>query len=274
MAETKRALAALLAVAREQGLPTDDVRVVRDLTNLLAHLAPAPVVGRVQLTLSRLRNLPAAESEVRAATFLARHGAPVVPPADDVEPGPYRHDGYIVTFWRWIDHDPTRADPAAAGRALRDLHAAFADFEGELPTCDRLDEVRRLLASLPRSPKLDELAAFAERLPPLDGRPIHGDAHLRNVLWSPSGPLWGDLENICRGPVEYDLACLRFRPSAESEAAIAAYGSHGDIEPMLPYVTLFLAGWTLVVAERAGTEDAQAEARRRIDRALAYAREM
>jgi hypothetical protein len=43
---------------------------------------------------------------------------------------------------------------------------------------------------------------------------------------------------------------------------------------MLPYVTLFLAAWTLVVAERAGTEDAQAEARRRIDRALAYAREM
>jgi hypothetical protein len=274
MAETKRALAALLAVAREQGLPTEHVRIVRDLTNLLAHLAPTPVVGRVQLTLSRLRSLPAAENEVRAATFLARKGAPVAPPADDVDPGPYRHHGYIVTFWRWIDHDPTRADPAAAGRALRDLHTAFADFEGELPTCDRLDEVRRLLASLPRSSELDELAELAERLPPLDGRPLHGDAHLGNVLWSPDGPLWGDLENVSRGPAEYDLACLRFRPSADGEATIAAYGLHGDVDAMLPYVTLFLAAWTLVVAERVGTPPALAESRRRIERALVYAREM
>jgi Ser/Thr protein kinase RdoA (MazF antagonist) len=143
-----------------------------------------------------------------------------------------------------------------------------------LPTCDRLDEIHRLLASFPSSPELTELASFAERLPPLDGRPIHGDAHLRNVLWSPAGPLWGDLENVCRGPVEYDLACLRFRPSAESDAAIAAYGPYGDVDAMLPYVTLFLAAWTLVVAERAATEDARAEARRRIERALAYAREM
>jgi hypothetical protein len=274
MAETKRALAALLAVAREHGLPTEDVRVVRDLTNLLAHLAPAPVVGRVQMTLSRLRDRAAAETEMTAAAFLERRGAPIAPPADEVDPGPHEHDGRIVTFWRWVDHDPARADPAASGRALRELHDAFAEFDGSLPTCDRLGEVRRLLASLPSSADLDELASFAARLRPLDGPPIHGDAHLRNVLWTPTGPLWGDLENICRGPVDYDLACLRFRPSAESEAAIAAYGRHGDVDAMLPYVTVFLAAWTLVVAERAGTEDAQAEARRRIDRALAYAREM
>jgi hypothetical protein len=274
MVETERALAALLAVTREHGLPTEDVRVVRDLTNLLAHLAPAPVVGRVQLTLSRLRDLPAAENEVRAAMFLAGRGAPIAPHADEVDPGPHEHDGCVVTFWRWVDHDPARADPAAAGRALRELHEAFVEFDGPLPTCDRLGEVRRLLASLPFSADLDELASFAARLPTLDGPPIHGDAHLRNVLWSPAGPLWADLENVCRGPVEYDLACLRFRSSADSEEAIAGYGSHGDIEAMLPYVTLFLSAWTVVVAERAGTEDAQAEARRRIDRALAYAREM
>jgi Ser/Thr protein kinase RdoA (MazF antagonist) len=274
MAETERALAALLAVAREHRLPTEDARIVRDLTNLLVHLAPAPVVGRVQLTLSRLRDDAAAATEIAAATFLAGRGAPVVPPADGVDPGPYRRDGFLVTFWRWVDHDPAHEDPASAGRALRDLHDAFANFEGELPTCDRLDEIRRLLASFPPSRELGELASFAERLPPLDGRPIHGDSHLRNVLWSPAGPLWGDLENVCRGPVEYDLACLRFRPSAESDAAIAAYGPHGDTDAMLPYVTLFLAAWTLVVAERAATEDAHAEARRRIERALAYAREM
>jgi Ser/Thr protein kinase RdoA (MazF antagonist) len=274
MAEAERALAALLAVAREHGLPTEDARIVRDLTNLLVHLAPAPVVGRVQLTLSRLRDDAAAATEIAAGTFLAGRGAPVVPPAGEVDPGPHRRDGFLVTFWRWVDHDPAREDPVAAGRALRHLHDAFADFEGELPTCDRLGEIRRLLASFPPSPELTELVSFAERLRPLDGRPIHGDSHLRNVLWSPAGPLWGDLENVCRGPVEYDLANLRFRQSAAGDAAIAAYGPHGDTDAMLPYVTLFLAAWTLVVAERAATEDALADARRRVERALAYAREM
>jgi hypothetical protein len=74
--------------------------------------------------------------------------------------------------------------------------------------------------------------------------------------------------------VEYDLANLGFRASAAGSAAIAAYGPHGDTDAMLPYVTLFLAAWTLVVAERAATDDAHAEARRRIQRALGYAREM
>jgi Phosphotransferase enzyme family len=274
MAEAKRALAALLAVAHEHGLPTDGARVVRDLTNLLVHLAPAPVVGRVQLTLSKLRDDAAATTEIATAKYLARRGAPVVPPADEFDPGPHRQDGFLVTFWRWVDHDPAREDPVAAGHALRDLHDAFVDFDGELPTCDRLDEIRRLLASFPPSPELTELASFAERLTPLDGRPIHGDSHLRNILWSPAGPLWGDFENICRGPVEYDLANLRFRPSAAGDAAIAAYGPHGDADAMMPYVTLFLAAWTLVVAERAATKDAHADARRRIERALCYAREM
>jgi Phosphotransferase enzyme family len=259
------AVHAALTAARRAGLPVDDPVVVRDSTNVLVHLSPAPVVARVQLTLSRLRGLPWAETEIAAAQFLAAAGAPVVPPARDVDPGPHVVGGRPITFWRWIDHDSAREDPAAAGRALRELHDAFADFPGALPSCDRLDEVRALVTS-------DELRAFADRLPPLDGRPIHGDAHLRNVLWSPDGPLWGDLENVCRGPVAFDLASLRFRPSPESEAAIAAYGDAGDVEAALPYVTLFLAAWTPVVADRVGTPEAHAEAQRRVDLALAYAR--
>jgi aminoglycoside phosphotransferase (APT) family kinase protein len=171
-----------------------------------------------------------------------------------------------VTFWAYVDHDPMRADPGAAGRSLRELHDAFASYEGALPTCDRLDEVRSLLDE-------PELVAFVDRLPPLPGAPIHGDAHLRNVLWSPDGPLWCDLENVCRGPREFDLACLRFRPSPDSEAAITAYGEHDPdaVERALVYLTLFLAAVTPLVAQRAG-EEGRAEARRRIDRALAYAR--
>jgi hypothetical protein len=276
MASTEHAVAAAVAVAREHGLATGDPRVLRDLTNVIVHLAPAPVVARVQLTLAGVRGRDWARAEMDAALFLASAGAPIAPPITEVDPGPHEHDGLLVTFWRWIDHDPARADAHAAGRALRDLHNAFAGYDGNLPTCDRLEEVRRLLAAAPPSPELDELRALTDRLPPLSGAPIHGDAHLRNVLWSPAGPLWTDLENVCRGPREYDLACIRFRTLPENDEAFAGYGRYdeGVLERALMYVTLFLAAVTPLVAQRAGTDDARAEAARRIERALAYAREM
>jgi len=270
------AVDAALTVARAHGLPTEHARVIRDLTNVLVHLDPAPVVARVPITLARLRDAGWFETELQLARFLAREGAPIAPPTDDLDPGPHVCDGFSITFWRWIDHDLERADPAAAGRALRELHAVLATYPGELPTCDRLDEVRRLLATFPASADIDELRQFAERLTPVSGRPIHGDAHLQNVLWSPAGPLWGDLENVCRGPVEWDLACLRFRGRVEDEEAISAYGEHSErlVEDVMPHLTLFLAAWTLVVVDRTDRPRAHEEARRRVERALAYAREM
>ena len=33
-------------------------------------------------------------------------------------------------------------------------------------------------------------------------RPVHGDTHLRNVINTARGPLWGDWEDAFRGPLE------------------------------------------------------------------------
>jgi len=261
---------AALNAARRHGLPVDSPVVLRDLTNVLVRLAPAPVVARVPVTLARLRPPEWFAEEARLAQFLAAEGAPVAPLSDEVDPGPHTEGGFAITFWRWIDHDPARADPVAAGRSLHELHSVLERYPGELPTCDRLDEVRRLFAEL----GLGELLDFASRLEPLDGRPLHGDAHLSNVLWSTDGPLWSDLENACRGPVEYDLACLRYRGLPEAETAIAAYGDHGNIDAVMPLLALQLAAWTQLVVERSDDPAHHAEAQRRIERALGYAREM
>jgi hypothetical protein len=259
---------AALRTARRHGLPVDSSVVLRDLTNVLVHLAPAPVVARVPVTLARLRPPEWFAEELRLAQFLAAEGAPVAPPSDEVDPGPHEQDGFAVTFWRWIDHDPARADPIAAGRSLRDLHTVLERYSGDLPACDRLGEVRSLLAEL----GLEELREFANRLKALGGRPLHGDAHLSNVLWSPEGPLWTDLENACRGPVEYDLACLRYRSRPEAETAIMAYGAHGDINAVMPLLALQLAAWTQLVAQRSEDPAHHAEAQRRVERALFYCR--
>jgi hypothetical protein len=270
------ALAAVEAAARGQGLPTGDMRVLRDLTNLLVHLAPAPVVARVPLTLSRLRGADWFRTEVELARFLTRAGAPVAPLAAAADPGPHEHRGLLVSFWAYVDHDPERADAAAAGRSLRELHDALEGWGGALPTCDRLDEVQRLLAELEPSDlvsadELNALRAVAAAREPLGrGRPLHGDAHLANVLWSRAGPLWTDLENACSGVVEYDLACVAWRGSPETDVFLAGYGPHDAAlrDGLEPVLALFLAAWTIVVVSRAPTPGGIEEARRRIGRAL------
>jgi hypothetical protein len=271
-------LSAALSVAREHGLPTQDARVVRDATNVLVHLDPAPVVARVPMTLSRLRDRSWFQLEVELASLLAASAAPVAPPAQDVDPGPHEHGGFLVSFWAYVEHDSGRFDPAAAGRSLRELHEAMAAFDRPLPAWHRLDEVGRVLdlirpSELISSEEIDGLRTVRERLvPPARSqmRPIHGDSHFRNVLWTREGPLWGDLENACAGPVEYDLACLRWRDDPGTAEALAAYGSHDEaaVDEVTPYLALFLAAWTVLVVERVPSDGARAEARRRIERAL------
>jgi len=275
---TESAVRAAVAAAREQGVRVTEPRVIRDLTNVLVHLAPAPIIARVPITLARLRPPSWFGREVELATFLAAAGAPVGPPARDVDPGPHRRDGLVVSLWQLIDQDPARFDAAAAGAALRDLHLALAGYPGELPRCERLDEVRRLLDTLEPSAlaSADELAGLGrvcdrlggEQLP--TGRPIHGDSHFRNLLWTAEGPLWIDLENACAGPVEYDLACLAWRDDPGTREALAAYGAHDEhlVEVATPYLALFLAAWTIVVVERAPSPGGIEEARRRVRRAL------
>jgi hypothetical protein len=271
-----RAVAAVVAVARAQGLPADRPRVVRDLTNVLVHLEPAPVVARVPVTLARLRSPEWFAQTLALARFLADAGAPVAPPTDEVDPGPHTHDGLLVELWEYVEHDRSRFDAAAAGRSLRELHRALETYPGRLPASDRLEEVGLLLDSLQPSEVVpaDDLAALREAHARLgasavrDGRPLHGDAHLRNILWSPDGPLWTDLENACRGPVEYDLAAIVWRRQEGMEEALAAYGPYDAelVERVTPSLALFLAAWTIPIVERdRWSEGGRAELRRRLD---------
>jgi hypothetical protein len=272
---------AAVEVARAQGMRVTEPRVVRDRTNVLVHLYPAPVVARVPMTLARLRPPEWFAQEVELAAFLSGAGAPVAPPTTDVDPGPHMRDGFLVSLWQLVDHDDSRFDAAGAGAALGSLHAVLAAYRGKLPTCERLDEVGRVLEMLEPSDlvsasQLEGLRAVHERLAAASlpaGRPLHGDSHFRNLLWTPDGPLWTDLENACTGPVEYDLACLAWRAEPGTDDALAAYGAYDErlIEKAIPYLALFLAVWTIVVVERAPSPGGTREAARRVERALEHA---
>jgi Phosphotransferase enzyme family len=53
----------------------------------------------------------------------------------------------------------------------------------------------------------DQLRARVTSLP-TNAVPIHGDAHLGNVFMTRDGARWNDLEDVCMGPHEWDIAWL------------------------------------------------------------------
>jgi hypothetical protein len=256
---------AALAVAGAHGLAVGDAAVLHDGVNVVVHLRPAPVVARVATLTPLLR--PAVGRhfgrEVALAGALAAAGAPVVPPSDLLPPGPHRHRGLTLSFWRYTEVLPEPPTPAQAGAALGDLQAALADVEpgwdGD-PLDTPLDD---LAVFLDRGAELGADPALVERVgklirclrPRLVGEAgyLHGDAHPGNLLCTRQGWRWADLEDTSRGPRGWDLACLRATSRLDGRAAVAAVPHPMSDEELAPFVLLRRlhgAAWWFVHAVR------------------------
>jgi hypothetical protein len=256
-----RAVAAARAVVAAHGLRTDDVRVLHDGANVVVELAPAPVVARVATLTGRIRpdvRVPFGR-EVALATALTAAGAAVVPPSDLLPPGVHEHDGTVLSFWRRIDVLPDRPTAQDAGRALADLHEVLADLPAPAtpPLDTPLDDLAAFAGcgaewGVPPD-QLDALARRLERLRPrLAGanRALHGDPHPGNLLATPDGWLWGDLEDTSTGPVEWDLACLRSTGRLDGRAALDAFPGAPTDEQLAPWLELrrlHAAVWGVVI---------------------------
>jgi hypothetical protein len=248
---------AAVAVARRHGLEVTDPRLQRDLSNVLVHLAPAPVVARVATTTAAARPDGAwawLDRDVIMAGWLAADGAAVVAPADELPAGPHREDGFALTFWRLVDPRAERPSPVRTGRQLRELHERLEGFPGALaPLRSVLDEAQSLIERCALSDLHGPLAAARGSIErcPLPARPLHGGAHAGNLLCTGSGLLWTDFEDSCAGPVEWDLACLVFG-ATDRQAALDAYGYEGDAATLTPFVearAVQVAAWTALMAD-------------------------
>jgi Ser/Thr protein kinase RdoA (MazF antagonist) len=253
------AVNAALAVAREHGFRCDEPVVLRDAWHILLHLKPLPIVARVSsgLPFPQGPNPDDLVRELAVAGHAARAGAAVVPPADEVEAVPYVHGGHIVTVWRYVEpHD--EPDDAEAGRALRVIHEALADYDGDLPDTGHPEDTHAMLDALAPSADVEFLRDILRRNPSPGGQALHGDAHLQNCLGSPGGPLWHDFETACRGPREYDLAALVTHVMVSGDVerprrALAAYGRHDAdlLDAMAPlYVVWVTASMLLALPRR------------------------
>lgn len=198
------AVAASVAVGRRLGLPTDHPVVVAEGYSTRVRLGPA--VTRVFTAGQVLRGpgLPWMRREVDVVSWLTARGAPVVPcwsPA-----GPFSVDGLTVSLSTWVE-PVGDVGPADFGRLLGTLHEALADCPLDLPLLvGPLTDVTSAL-TLSDDPALHVAAA---RILPLTKtwprRPLHGDAHRGNVLVTADGPRFMDFEDVCVGPLEWDLA--------------------------------------------------------------------
>lgn len=253
-------VATALAVAQGLGVRCQDPAVLSDSWHVLVHLRPFPIVARVSSAIAFPEG-PKADHVLRELD-VARHaalaGAPVIPPSEEIDPGPHRHGGRIVTFWRHVSAQG-EVEPREAGRGLRAIHDALLDYDGELPPIGHPADSEAMLDSVASSRDVELLRSLISGRPRIQGQALHGDAHLFNCLRSESGPLWHDFETACRGPREYDLAALisgdREQSGGDPAArqALAAYGPHDPdlLEQLLPvYAAWVYASFIVAIPRR------------------------
>jgi hypothetical protein len=251
------AIDAAVAVVRAHGFEPNSPVVVHDLNNTVVWLAPLPLVAKVS-TSPLADGSRSLAREVSVAAHAAERGAPVIPPATLLPAGPHRADGLALTLWEHCPGEPIdESEFDAAGTALAQIHAALVDYPQDLPRFDeQIEEVRQVLERDDAMPALrrgdrefllQQHAAIAEALATrrFDERPLHGEAHLGNVVRTGAGLRWFDFESACRGPVEWDASTL-------PEGARGAFDvDQGLLELLGRARSLCVAVWCWVQPERA-----------------------
>jgi Phosphotransferase enzyme family len=231
---SRDAVSAAVAVAREHGLRVAEPAVLADLFSVMVHLRPAPVVARIS-TWTSLLHSPITEwlaREIDVTTYLSAKGAPVVAPSRELPAGPHTRDGFAISFWTYLQADPDRTVTMADCSAmLVDLHAVLRTYPADLPMLVPQSDFALGLQALDdgedlfRPEERERIHATAKDImpflaaPPGDLQPLHGDVHNGNLVATRDGPVWIDFEEVCRGPVEWDLALMSMFGAAEEMAA-------------------------------------------------------
>jgi Ser/Thr protein kinase RdoA (MazF antagonist) len=207
---------ALRRLCAEHGLDHRGARLLKFTSNAVFELPAERAVVRI-VGSTRLRHRAA--KVVRVATWLAEHDVPAVRLLTGF-PLPVVVGDHLATLWHHVPGAGEQARPLDGrdlARALRRLHELPAP-PFDLPEWAPLDDVRRRLADAEelsasdrafleeRCASLDE--RLAELRPVLPQGVLHGDAHLGNLIASPSGPVLCDFDSTSTGPREWDLSSL------------------------------------------------------------------
>lgn len=215
-----------LAAAKSAGAKAGLGAVTPELLHLGDHttvrLAPWPIVARIASGTSFDLSHGTLARELAIACHLAARDAPTVRPTTTPAPGPYLDSDCAITLWEFVDGRAiaTEADEFAAAASLQLVHRVLADLDARLPSFTmKVDSCETILTNPAEAPRLDmgdrlfleklyETLREKLNLPGGTWQPLHGDAHLGNVLMTNSGAIWMDLEAACLGPIEWDVVNL------------------------------------------------------------------
>lgn len=285
----ERAIERAIRRAREAGLDAERGEIIAEGVNVLVRLEPASLLARVSDLIDVMRvdgAWPWYVRDVAVTSWLAERQVLAPRPVA----GPFREDdGISVSLWEWLEHDPYVNPPERElGASLAELHAVLANYDADLPDvrdvigevaalAEQIREVAELRASADAFERsLDSLMAALDRIDPWRTQALHGDTHAGNVVGVGDALVWIDYEDVCRGPVEFDLACaiaLGVRSTADADALLEGYGGEVDLkllELMVDARRLQLATLSAVLI---ATGHETPDRRARVDRWMAtYAR--
>ena len=208
---------AVADLVRSKGLEVNVPVSLRSTNNVVAWLAPSPVVVKIS------RDHERAVRELEIVRALVEVDAPVIPPIDVGIGQPLIFDEKTVTFWRYeAQDDAIELSSEQVAESLFVLHSKLAVISDRvsLPSYEeRLRVALRILEDAERTPELpaEDRALLRQALvgglswprTAARGRNVlHGSPHRLNLLAVGGDPRFIDFETVERGPLEWDLAHL------------------------------------------------------------------
>ena len=196
------------------GITPDRCDILQNGSTLVVRLTDTMVARVVQDVDGPRQGTEWFARENAIAQHLTQHGAPVIPLHPDLPPGPHEHLGYPINFWQFVTAVEAPIDPGDAGRRLRQCHDIMRRFPEPLPELAILTESLAILHERDLFPATtqqllrDHLTSSIDILSAFPHQPLHGDAHMGNLMNTTQGLLWTDWEDTFSGPVEWDLASV------------------------------------------------------------------
>lgn len=222
---TAQVVSEVVATVRRLGLAVDSPAVLGEGANVVAWLAPAPVVARIATLTAEMRREPELylhrERDIAAA--LSSMGMNVIRPTDLVDPGPHRAGRWTFLLLEHRRLEPldttSPQDAEAAGASFADLSKALAGLPpslGEALPGQPWAEMATLADAVAGTVDPSSWARITAVLdglratePADEWQLIHGDAHRVNVARCDGDVVWFDFEDANRRPLAWDLATLR-----------------------------------------------------------------
>ena len=214
MIDTELPIRAAVETAIAHGITPDRCDILQNGSTLVLRLTETLVARVVQDVDGPRQGTEWFARENAIAQHLTENGAPVIPLHPELPPGPHEHLGYPMNFWQFVTRVDAEPDPIKIGRTLRECHDIMRHFAEPLPKLAILTESLAILQDrelFPHSTQQmlrDHLTHSSEVLNRYPHQPLHGDAHMGNLINTTLGLLWTDWEDTFSGPVEWDAASI------------------------------------------------------------------